>query len=105
MFYTAETGRQHATTFFNRTIDIVEPHTWVDFQAIFLVVLILAGIGGLGVLPRGLKFFRAREHNPQHDQQFCANTYLMPLWCHCLLVYQIIWQPCTTPRDSQGRAQ
>ena len=51
MFYTAETGRQHATTFFNRTIDIVEPHTWVDFQAIFLVVLILAGIGGLGVLP------------------------------------------------------
>ncbi len=49
MFYTAETGRQHATTFFNRTIDVVEPHAWVDFQAIFLVVLILAGIGGLGV--------------------------------------------------------
>ena len=48
MFYTAETGRQHATTFFNRTVDIVEPHTWVDFQAIFLVILILAGIGGLG---------------------------------------------------------
>ncbi|CAL5222239.1 g4573 [Coccomyxa viridis] len=50
MFYTAETGRQHATTFFNRTIDVVEPHAWVDFQAIFLVVLILAGIGGLGYL-------------------------------------------------------
>ena len=54
MFYTAETGRQHATTFFNRTIDVVEPHTWVDFQAIFLVVLILAGIGGLGMLPQSM---------------------------------------------------
>lgn len=48
MFYTTEMGRQHATTFFNRTIDIVEPHTWVDFQAIFLVLLILAALGGLG---------------------------------------------------------
>ncbi len=48
MFYTTETGRQHATTYFNRTIDIVEPHTWVDFQGIFLFVLILAAVGGLG---------------------------------------------------------
>ena len=48
MFYTADTGMQHTTTFFNRTIDIVEPHTWVDFQALFLFVLILAALGGLG---------------------------------------------------------
>ena len=48
MFYTADTGMQHTTTFFNRTIDIVEPHTWVDFQALFLIVLILAALGGLG---------------------------------------------------------
>ena len=48
MFYTADTGVQHTTTFFNRTIDIVEPHTWVDFQALFLFVLILAALGGLG---------------------------------------------------------
>ena len=48
MFYTADTGMQHATTYFNRTIDIVEPHTWVDFQALFLFVLILAALGGLG---------------------------------------------------------
>ena len=48
MFYTADTGMQHTTTYFNRTIDIVEPHTWVDFQALFLFVLILAALGGLG---------------------------------------------------------
>ena len=48
MFYTADAGMQHATTYFNRTIDIVEPHTWVDFQALFLFFLILAALGGLG---------------------------------------------------------
>ena len=58
MFYTTETGRQHATTYFNRTIDIVEPHTWVDFQGIFLFILILAAIGGLGTfLPPFLPLF------------------------------------------------
>ena len=47
MFYHYQ-GAQHSTTFFNRTIDIVEPAAFIDFQALFLIFLILAALGGLG---------------------------------------------------------
>lgn len=47
MFYHSQ-GVQHSTTYFNRTIDIVEPAAFIDFQALFLIFLILAALGGLG---------------------------------------------------------
>lgn len=50
-FYTAGEGSYHASTFFNKTIDIVEKPKWVDLQLIFLYLLLLGAVGGLGGAP------------------------------------------------------
>ena len=51
MFYTNEQHEYHASTFFNRTIDVVEKPKWVDTELLFLYLLLAAGVTTAGELP------------------------------------------------------
>ena len=41
----------YASTFFNRTVDIIEPPQYIDTQLLFLWLLLLAAIGAAGASP------------------------------------------------------
>ena len=47
VFYNTPTGG-YASTFFNRTVDIIEPPSYIDTQLLFLWLLLLAGLGAAG---------------------------------------------------------
>ena len=103
MFYTADTGVQHTTTYFNRTIDVVEPHTWVDFQALSLFFLILAALGGLGELSCFMSCLRSSSSRARSP--VCGHTVLFPPVCS--LDGREEMQPCKqlclhTPQEMQS---
>ncbi|KAK9789548.1 hypothetical protein WJX73_006510 [Symbiochloris irregularis] len=78
-FYTSE-GSYHASTFFNKTIDVVEKPKWVDLQLIFLYLLLVAAIGGLGYLAYSyvisLGYFRKQKskRTPKRAASGTAST-------------------------------
>ena len=47
VFYNTPT-EAFSTTFFNKTVDVVEPPQYVDTQLLFLWLLFLAGIAAAG---------------------------------------------------------
>ena len=47
VFYNTPTAG-YSNTFFNRTVDIIEPPQYIDTQLLFLWLLLLAGLGAAG---------------------------------------------------------
>lgn len=63
-FYTNPTGQTFSTTFFNKTSNIVETPTWVDFELLGLYGGFLVALAGIGYLIfkwlSGFSWFRAQ---------------------------------------------